>query len=86
MKNTKHETTYNVMLIKFTKKYTMYNYDITWSYHTNIHVIITSQSFTNDIFVDVSIYKTIDHELCHHYFALPCECVQMDIMMTAKKS
>ena len=41
--------------------------------------------FTNDIFVDVSIYKTIDHELCHHCFALPCECVQMDILMTAKK-
>ena len=36
-------------------------------------------------FVDVSIYQTIDHELCHQCFALPCECVQMDIMMTAKK-
>ena len=40
---------------------------------------------TNDIFVDVSIYETIDHDLCHHCFALPCECVQIDIMMTAKK-
>ena len=33
--------------------------------------------FTNDIFVDVSIYQTIDHELCHHCFALPCECVHI---------
>ena len=38
-----------------------------------------------DIFVDISIYQTIGHELCHHCFALLCECVQMDIMMTAKK-
>ena len=85
MTNTTHETTYNVMLIMFTKKYTRYNDDITF------HITLTSMSsefhtvFTNDIFVDVSIYETIDHELCHHCFALPCECVQMDIMMTAKK-
>ena len=55
------------------------------------YITLTSMSsefykvFTNGIFVDVSIYQTIDHELCHHCFALPCECVQMDIMMTAKK-
>ena len=73
------------MLIMFTKKYTRCNYDITGN------ITLTSMSselhkvFTNDIFVDVSIYQTIHHELCHHCFALPCECVQMDIMMTAKK-
>ena len=27
----------------------------------------------------------IDCELCHQCFALPCECVQMDIMMTVGK-
>ena len=73
------------MLIMFTKKYARYDYDIT------CNITLTSMSselykvFTNDIFVDVSIYQTIGHELCHHCFALPCECVQMDIMMTAKK-
>ena len=55
------------------------------------NITLTSMSsehykvFTNDIFVDVSIYQTIDHELCHHCVALPCKCVQMDIMMTARK-
>ena len=29
LKNTSHETTYNVMLIMFTAEYTIYNYDIT---------------------------------------------------------
>ena len=73
------------MLIMFTKNYTWYDYDIT------CNITLTSMSsechkvFTNDIFVDVSIYQTIDYELCQHYFALPCECVQMDIMKTAKK-
>ena len=49
-----------------------------------MHFIITTQSFYKRYLVDVSIYQTIDHELCHHCFALPSECVQMDIMMTAK--
>ena len=39
----------------------------------------------NYIFVDVSIYPSIDIELCHQCFALPCECVQMDIMMKEGK-
>ena len=73
------------MLIMFTKKYIRYNCDIT------CNITLTSMSselhkiFTNDIFEDVCIYQTIDHELCHHCFALPCECVQMDIMKTTKK-
>ena len=84
--NTQHMKQYTMLCSScLQKKYTRCIYDIT------CHITLTSMSsefhtvFTNDIFVDVSIYKTIDHELCHHCFALPCECVQMDIMMTAKK-
>ena len=38
-----------------------------------------------DIFVDVSIHPSIDCELCHQCFALPCECVQREIKMKAGK-
>ena len=76
------------MLIMFTKKYTRYDYDITCnitltSLSSELHKVF--KNFKNDM-IDVSIYQTIDHELCHHCFALPGECVQKDIMMTAKKS
>ena len=27
----------------------------------------------------------IDIELCHQCYALPCECIQMDMMMKAQK-
>ena len=37
------------------------------------------------IFVDVTIYPTIDCELCYHCFTLPCECAQMDMMMKPEK-
>ena len=39
----------------------------------------------NYIFVDVSIHPCIDIELCHHCFALPCECVPIDILMKEGK-
>ena len=73
------------MLIMSTKKYARYNYHITYTITLTSITSELYKVFTDDIFVDVSIYQTIDHELCHHCFALPCECVQMDIMMTAKK-
>ena len=37
------------------------------------------------IFVTVSIYPSIDRELCHQYFTLPCEYAQMEIMMKTEK-
>ena len=37
------------------------------------------------IFVDISIHPSIDCELCHQCFKLPCECAQMEIMMKTGK-
>ena len=48
-------------------------------YHTYINFIITTQTSQNYLFVDVSIYPCIDIELCDHCFALPCECVPINI-------
>ena len=33
----------------------------------------------------MSIYPCIDTELCHHCFALPCECVPINIVMKEGK-
>ena len=37
------------------------------------------------LFVDVSIYPCIDIELCNHCFALPSECVPINIVMKEGK-
>ena len=54
-------------------------------YYTHINFIITTQSSQNDLFLDVSIYLCIDVELCDHCFALPCECVPINIFMKKEK-
>ena len=53
--------------------------------HTHINFIITTQTSQNHIFADVSMYLCIDIEVCHLCFALPCECVPIDIMMKEGK-
>ena len=54
-------------------------------HHTHINFIITTQTSQDYILVDVSIYTCIDAELCHHCFALPCECALIDILMKEGK-
>ena len=62
-----------------------------YEHHVTCDITLTSISSEvqklpkYDIFVDVSIHPLIDCELCHQCFALPCECVQMEIMMKAEK-
>ena len=54
-------------------------------YHTHRNFIITTQSSQNYLYVDVSIYPCIDIELCNHCFALPCECVPINIFIKEGK-
>ena len=78
-----HETTCSITLIIFKQKYSLYEHNVT-CYNTLRSVSSELHKLSkNSIFVDVSIYLCIDHELCNQCFALPCECVQMDIMMKA---
>ena len=51
------------------------------SYHTHCNFIKTTKLPKYHIFVDVTIYPSIDCELCHQCFTLPCECAYMEMMM-----
>ena len=69
----------------FKLKYSLYEHNVTWditlaSISSELHKLPNNYNFA-----DVSIYLSIDCELCHQCFALPCECVQMDILMKAGK-
>ena len=76
-----HYTTYNIKLVSFKNTYILYKHHVMFFYHTQINCIITIQISQNCLFVDVSIYPCIDIELCGHCFALPCECVPINIVM-----
>ena len=51
-------------------------------YHTHINFIITTQSPQK---LSLCRYPYIDIELCDHCFALPCECVPINIIMKEGK-
>ena len=65
--------------------------DSLYEHHMTSHMTHTSISSEIQklpkyhIFVDVSIHPSIDCELCHQCFTLPCECAQMEIMMKTGK-